>query len=486
MWLAGVLAGCGTISASVTTLPLDSGDPDEPTTTPVVDDRTPMELDFPKGVSLAKVSAYQGVESILVKDGEVPSRPQVPLAAGRKTLIRVFLEVKPAFEPREIGVYLVVTNGRREEVIDRTPFVRTDSTDEDYESTVNFVLDADQIEVGTELRVELHELDPDAPGGGDRSDAVWKGTELDIAETGVVTIAIQPVRYRADGSNRLPDTSESQLQRIEDQMLAMYPARKIKVRVDRAFDWDRTIQPFSSSDWSRILQQVAVMRARATDEDPNTYYYGMFEPAVSEAAYCRQGCILGLSLLAQTANDPYYRSSVGLGYSGQNTVDTLVHEVGHAHGREHAPCGLGGQSSDRNYPYAGADIGVWGWDARDGDLIDPTRTVDMMSYCAPIWLSDYTFAALYDRIQAVERSPRAATVERPMFAWDPVEDTFEPLGDATLLATTVGEAVRVRIVRRDGAEATVGGQWYRFGDLPGGFVALDARLPAGAQAIGVE
>jgi hypothetical protein len=484
LWSA-VLWGCGTLSASVTTDTGDTVDTETVSTPTEPTDLTPAELDYPGGLRIAKISAYQGVESILALDGEPPRQSQVPLVAGRELLLRVFLEPDRDFDPREVAVILTVTNGRKEEVIDRTPFVRSASTDAVYDSTVNFVLSEDLIDLGTELSVELHEVDGDAPGGGDRRDAVWKGRDLDIDETGTVVVAIQPIRYRYDGSNRLPDTSEDQMQRIEDQMMAMYPAKRVRLRVDRALDYDRRISPLSSSEWSRILQEIAVMRSRA-DEEPNTYYYGLFNPEPTEFDYCRQGCILGLSLLASGTNDPYFRSSVGLGYSTPTTGDTLVHEVGHAHGRSHAPCGLGGQSSDRLYPYAGASIGTWGWDLRDGRLLDPNRTVDMMSYCAPIWVSDYTWAALYDQIRGVERSPRAATVTRQMYAFDPASDSLEPLGDATLAATSVGEPVRVRITSPTGRRRTVTGSLYRFGDEDGGFVALDEALAPGAVAVVVD
>ena len=39
-----------------------------------------------------------------------------------------------------------------------------------------------------------------------------------------------------------------------------------------------------------------------------------------------------------------------------DSVNTAAHEVGHAHGREHAPCG-GAQSTDPSFPYSNGGIG---------------------------------------------------------------------------------------------------------------------------------
>lgn len=481
MFWTAALSGCIRVVAVDAGDPVDTAETTETSSTADPTEPPAGDPEFPGGLRIGKISAYQGVESILVEDGAPPTRGQVPLAAGRTTLVRVFLDPDRDFDSREITVLLTVKNGNREEVFQRTPFVRDASTDADLTSTVNFELDGALLEIGTELEVELRENDADAPGGGERKDAFWRGDDLDIDETGVLTVALIPIRYRYDGSNRLPDTSQAQVDRIQALTEATYPAKRVRVRVDRAVDWDGRISPLSSGDWSRVLNALAGERARA-DEEPNTYYYGMFNPEPTELDFCRRGCILGLSLLAQTPNDPYFRTSIGLGYPTPTTADTLVHEVGHAHGRNHAPCGLGGQPADRLYPYAGAEIGTWGWDVRDGSLVSPDRFVDMMSYCSPIWISDYTFSALYDRIRAVDRSPRAAAVTRRMFSYDAEVDVLEPLGDVTLAATSVGEPVTVRFTGPGGAVREVSGSLFRYPDVGGGLVALDEALPPGFVA----
>ena len=45
---------------------------------------------------------------------------------------------------------------------------------------------------------------------------------------------------------------------------------------------------------------------------------------------------------------------------------------------------------DPDYPYPDGSIGVWGYDLLDGRLVDPS-TADLMSYCDPAWISDYSF-----------------------------------------------------------------------------------------------
>ena len=91
---------------------------------------------------------------------------------------------------------------------------------------------------------------------------------------------------------------------------------------------------------------------------------------------------------------------------GPVSAETAAHEVGHAHGLLHAPCG-GAGGPDPNYPtdpaHAQARIGVWGYDQITSVLFDPLvdkgAVKDMMSYCSPTWISDFHYAKLIDRVR---------------------------------------------------------------------------------------
>jgi hypothetical protein len=76
----------------------------------------------------------------------------------------------------------------------------------------------------------------------------------------------------------------------------------------------------------------------------------------------------------------------------------MAHELGHMHGRQHAPCGVDG---DTSYPYASARIGDWGYYAPGERLLAPTSFYDVMSYCWPQWISDYSYDGILERAAAV-------------------------------------------------------------------------------------
>ena len=86
----------------------------------------------------------------------------------------------------------------------------------------------------------------------------------------------------------------------------------------------------------------------------------------------------------------------GLGYVGYPvsvgglSSGIFAHELGHNLNLLHAPCG-GAGSPDGRFPYRDGSSGVWGYDVATGVVIDPALYKDVMGYCNPDWVSDYSF-----------------------------------------------------------------------------------------------
>ncbi len=70
--------------------------------------------------------------------------------------------------------------------------------------------------------------------------------------------------------------------------------------------------------------------------------------------------------------------------------ESIGHEFGHNLSLYHAPsCDAG--RPDLNYPHGEGHIGSWGYDFNNpSQMVDPT-TFDIMGYCFPKWISDYSF-----------------------------------------------------------------------------------------------
>jgi hypothetical protein len=94
--------------------------------------------------------------------------------------------------------------------------------------------------------------------------------------------------------------------------------------------------------------------------------------------------------------------TIGLGTGGDGDQVAMAHELGHACGLNHAPCG-DPHAPDPNYPAyepydpAGtpeASIGEYGLNITNGNIMSPSTFKDFMSYCNPEWISLYHYGRL--------------------------------------------------------------------------------------------
>ncbi len=126
--------------------------------------------------------------------------------------------------------------------------------------------------------------------------------------------------------------------------------------------------------WSATLSEVYSLRAadRSTDN-----YYGVVKVPYGSG-------VAGIGYIGAPA-------SLGWDYMPSGS-STLAHELGHNFGRQHAPCG-GVAGPDASYPYAGGQIGLFGFNVRTGTVV-ASSTADLMGYCSPRWISDYNYNAM--------------------------------------------------------------------------------------------
>lgn len=105
----------------------------------------------------------------------------------------------------------------------------------------------------------------------------------------------------------------------------------------------------------------------------------------------------------------------------------IAHELGHNLNLQHAPCG-NPAAPDRNYPYENAQIGNWGYDHRDDELVNPTAYKDVMSYCLPNWISDYNFNKLirYRRNRSYQERQAPAAATQALLLWGGLDEDGKP------------------------------------------------------------
>jgi hypothetical protein len=419
---------------------------------PVEDDR-PVESDDPnvlptalvRDLSISEVALFQGVKVTLAENGEPAAERGAPVVAGRAGLLRVYVSPSAGWGAKKVTAELRLVGKEALPILRDDKVITTASSDGDIDSTFNFAIEAGVLEPETTFQISLISADAEPVRGESSARFPTDGSFADLGAErgGKLKIVVVPVRYDADGSNRMPDVTPAQLERYRTTFLARYPASEVEISARAPLAWSQAIAR-NGSGFSQVLNAMTQLRQRdgATSD---VYYYGVFTPAASMRQFCTGSCVTGLSTVVTNPSASFLRASVGLGYPGQDAANTMAHEIGHAHGRAHAPCG-GAQGVDSAYPYAGGAIGVWGYDILTGAFISPTVGRDMMGYCRNEWVSDYTFGALFERIMAVNTQSGALTPESSGTA----------RGASSLMSNVPSRRFRMATVAEDGALSWAG------------------------------
>lgn len=355
---------------------------------------TPTAPRLARGVVLEHVALFQAVKVDLVVAG-VERRPRnAPVVAGRDALVRLY--VRPSGAAQRVTGVVTVDGERFTQALD----VRRASAEDDPSTVFTLSLPARVVREGARWSAQLESPSGAEVSAGVADEARWPRTgstaELRAqSDGGGLVLLLVPIRYDTDGSGRLPDTSPAQLARYRSLLQALYPVANLDIRVRAPVAWTRALYPTGNVNFDRLNDLLTDLRVtdRAADD---VYYYALITPAPTFDDYCGGSCVTGQSYVPQDPLDADIRVGAGMGYTGEDSAWTLVHEVGHLHGRSHAPCAV--NSWDPAYPYLDGDVGVWGYDERDGTLVPPgVGFTDFMGYCDDTWISDYTYAGIFER-----------------------------------------------------------------------------------------
>jgi len=243
---------------------------------------------------------------------------------------------------------------------------------------------------------------------------VSSAAQFQFAATDPMNVTVIPIAYTCTngGGTRTPAPPYDYL---VDYTFRTYPVPYIITAVGANLSYSGPctggVPDPDYGDWVNLLNGITNRWVAAGQ--PDNYYYGLLD------VYCDYGCISGLGWVGG------YKAAVGFsgfGPTHEGASETHAHEVGHNHGREHSP-GCGADDPDPAYPYVSGGKALignaahpnYGFDIDSRAIYPYSSYYDIMSYCSPEWVSDWTYQALW----AYDATYRASL--------------SEPLGERSLL-----------------------------------------------------
>lgn len=334
----------------------------------------------------------------------------VPLVAGRNAFLRVFVRgsndntAQPAVRVRLFNGEGALTSTMT--ISAPLPGVPTAVDEASIGFSWNAQLPGSLIQPGLHLLVDV---DPsNAIAEADESDNHFPPAgiplALDVRNVAPLYIRLVPVIQAARGDTAR--INESNKANFLLPVQRMFPVSTIDADIRQPYLFNGPELQSGGANWTSLLSEMNAIRVA---ENAGRLYYGVVRVGYSSG-------VAGLGYVGVPAS---------IGWDHQPSApDVMAHEMGHNFGRFHAPCG-NPSGVDGAYPYTGGTIGVFGYDITTNTMKFPVLR-DLMSYCDPHWISDYTYKAILNfRANNPLAPPPAPRVngrsERGLLVWGRIE-----------------------------------------------------------------
>lgn len=358
-----------------------------PTVTPTV-----LPLDF----TVTDIEVFQATQT---------DDNAVPLVAGKTAVARIFAQILAGSSPNNVQVSLTaVRNGSTLGTINASgpTTVPSSPAHSSYNTTYNVILPNSWLSGQVKLTAKVDSAN--AHSETNENNNKFDRT-VDFHSVPDLQIRLIPIRYVHNGPTDPGTYSAQAVDNISDWIDRAYPMDDIDVEIRSAYTFSGNLEnatpcfqnpPGSDCDWYNLLNDMYLLKVSdGLPDDTPIVYYGLIPIRDGSDRWFFSG-IAGIGWISNPGQ--IFRESIGLNFGGNDDTGILAgHEIGHNLGRRHAPCG-GAGGPDPAYPYAGASIGEYGTDIEGNNVsfYTPSNHVDMMSYCSPEWVSDYTYKALYN------------------------------------------------------------------------------------------
>jgi hypothetical protein len=378
------------------------------------------------GIEVTQAIQYYSAASHLTDPADRGADNSVRLVAGKPAWVRVY--VRAGWRSADIpGVTGTLTVSRRSfgffyppgtTLSPQPPGTVTARSAPAYATergtlsyTLNFIIPANSMCGHLRLQAAVQ-----TPGGA--SDTMTIFIDATLRQTlrlaGIMVAYNGPASTNPGAPNlTLAAPTLADLQNTAATTLLMFPVQSAGTyRTAGNVNWNLPLTDAPSCpgcctpNWVALNTAVDAQRT-ADGNRTDVLYYGLMAPGIP------MGPIIGCN-------------TGGVSTGSANDGLTMTHELGHACGFAHAPCGTPG---DPNYPAyepydpAGtpqASIGEYGFNIANGNIPTPNSFKDVMAYCGPRWISLYNYGrlinhALLDPVNDCEDRPWW----RDYVIWDP-------------------------------------------------------------------
>jgi hypothetical protein len=337
------------------------------------------------------IKPSKGIIDLTITDLEVTQSIQtgsnsVPLVANRETVVRVFAKTGESAPTQGIEVSLSAKqNGHSlpgSPLLSGVREVSPNPSRSTLSSTYNFTIPKSWTngQVTFEAKVDSGQAIIETDESNNTASAA-----LDFVSMPGLDLKIVPINYFHDRGSSFEYYPAGTSDHISADVLQIYPLHDVDVSFHSPINYIGDLR--ERDEWSELLNYITTLKISEGAPDSQVWYASI--PVEDEYGNTwHYGGIAGMGWIG-------YRVSIGLDESILYEIDggnIAAHEIGHNFGREHSPCGV--SEADPDYPYADGIIGQFGMDVKQLLVIQDT-TKDIMSYCSPNWISDYTYMGLF-------------------------------------------------------------------------------------------
>ena len=212
----------------------------------------------------------------------------------------------------------------------------------------------------------------------------------EFTDAASLRVTIVPIVYQ--GTN--PDITDFIAQL--EQPLTQLPVNSVEYNIGSSINLTEATSYF---------ELISMLEEKRIEEQSEHHYYGIYDRSLLSFGVLGFAQISGLS---------------GFGPTDDYQLSVFQHEIGHNLGSAHVPCNTEGHNS---YPYEANSSGSVGVDEQLYFYL-PEHYADMMSYCSPSYISDYSYEIFQDALilkkklseNSAEDSPVSVlNAEKPQF-----------------------------------------------------------------------